>query len=358
MAQRIGATPNVRRLASGEAGDGMAVFMRNIGASELLDGERERELAVVVQDFLALEAAAGALRASLGREPAEAELAAAAGMGVLDYGVRWRSGLAAKQAMVAANLRLVVSICKKYRVSGTAMGLQDLIIEGVHGLIKGVAKFDPSRGFKFSTYAHWWIRQGVSRALSDQGRMVRLPVHMYEALARVKKAERELAAELGRDARPAEVAARAGLTERKLAALYRSYADPESLEAPVADSAGASTVGDLLEDEAALSPDEAAAADFLRDDLNAVLGGLGDRDAGILRMRYGLGGSGREHTLEEIGAAFAVTRERIRQIEAKAIRKLRARFEARRSLLKDYAEGPLEARTLAAKAAGGMRKSS
>lgn len=247
MASSISSANSVRRLGTSEQGDGMTVFMRNIGTSDLLNADREKELALVVQDYLKLERQQEELRLSLGREPAMEEMAAAADMPFTPFQARWRSGLQAKQLMVHSNLRLVVSICKKYKLSG-AMGLQDLIVEGIQGLIKGVEKFDPSKGFKFSTYAHWWIRQAVGRAINDQGRIVRLPVHMHELMSKVKRAERELQLSQGRDPSPDELCAKVGITSKKLTALYKAYQDMGSLEAPVAGGdASTSTLADLVE---------------------------------------------------------------------------------------------------------------
>ena len=305
--------------------------------------------------------------------------AAAAGLAsVEELKLRLFRGAAARDRMVGSNTRLVISIARRY--IGKGLELEDLVLEGLTGLMRGIEKFDPTRGFKFSTYAHWWIRQAVTRAISEQGRIVRLPVHLHEMMARVKKAEDDLSMALGRQATEQETAAAAGLTVEKIAALRRAYSTTRSIDDPgggggggggggsagggggsagPTGSAGPSVAGGSSSggssdsyggvggageagDAADLSPSRPSAfaraiASSLTADVESVLSEtLGARESGVLRMRYGLD-DGRPKTLEEIGAAYSVTRERIRQIEAKALLKLRAQPE-RCSTLSDYAD--------------------
>lgn len=273
------------------ADDSVRLYLREIGKIPLLNAEEELELAqrVVAGDKIA------------------------------------------KDKMAEANMRLVVSIAKRY--VGRGLDLLDLIQEGNTGLLRAVEKFDPDKGFKFSTYATWWIRQAITRAIADQARTIRIPVHMVETINKLLRTQRRLTQELNREPTNEEIAAAMEIEVDKVEHIMKIKQDISSLDASVRDDEEDSVLGDFIEDEDTISPEESATGQLLKEHVNIMLGALTEREQKILKLRFGLE-DGKSHTLEEVGQEFNVTRERIRQIEAKALAKLRKHKDARK--LHDY----------------------
>ncbi|MCT7972635.1 RNA polymerase sigma factor RpoD [Laspinema olomoucense] len=309
--------------------DSIRLYLQEIGRIRLLRADEEIELARKIADLLELERIREHLCDHLHREPYDAEWADAVKMTVGQFRHRLHCGRRAKDKMVQSNLRLVVSIAKKYMNRG--LSFQDLIQEGSLGLIRAAEKFDHEKGYKFSTYATWWIRQAITRAIADQSRTIRLPVHLYETISRIKKTTKLLSQEMGRKPTEEEIATRMEMTIEKLRFIAKSAQLPISLETPIGKEED-SRLGDFIESDGE-TPEDQVSKNLLREDLESVLDTLSPRERDVLRLRYGLD-DGRMKTLEEIGQIFNVTRERIRQIEAKALRKLR--HPNRNSILKEY----------------------
>ncbi|WP_373538494.1 RNA polymerase sigma factor RpoD [Chamaesiphon sp.] len=309
--------------------DSIRLYLQEIGRIRLLRADEEIELARKIADLLELERMREKLLNELDREPHDREWAEVAAMPLNQFRHRLFLGRRAKDKMVQSNLRLVVSIAKKYMNRG--LSFQDLIQEGSLGLIRAAEKFDHEKGYKFSTYATWWIRQAITRAIADQSRTIRLPVHLYETISRIKKTTKLLSQEMGRKPTEEEIATRMEMTIEKLRFIAKSAQLPISLETPIGKEED-SRLGDFIEADGEM-PEDQVSKTLLREDLEGVLDTLSPRERDVLRLRYGLD-DGRMKTLEEIGQIFNVTRERIRQIEAKALRKLR--HPNRNSILKEY----------------------
>lgn len=283
----------ISTLGSGGVSDPVRMYLKEIGRIPLLNREEEIRLAQKV-------------------EAGDAE---------------------AKQKLIDANLRLVVSIAKKY--IGRGMTFLDLIQEGNKGLIRAVEKFDWTKGFKFSTYATWWIRQAITRSIADQARTIRIPVHMVETINKLMRTSRRMMQELGREPTPEEIAVEMEMDADKVREIQKISQNTTSLEAPVGSGDDESVLGDFISDDKQLSPYDVTSQQMLRENIDEVLSALTDREAKVLRMRFGLAGN-KMMTLEEVGRKFGVTRERIRQIEAKALRKLK--HPSRRKKLQDFLE--------------------
>lgn len=277
---------------SAKVNDPVRMYLKDIGVVPLLSNEEEKKLAIAVEN----------------------------------------GDLEAKQRLAEANLRLVVSIAKRY--VGRGMQFLDLIQEGNMGLMKAVDKFDYSKGFKFSTYATWWIRQAITRAIADQARTIRIPVHMVETINKLVREQRNLLQELGQDPTPEQIAERMDMTPDKVREILKIAQEPVSLETPIGEEDD-SHLGDFIEDEVIENPVDYTTRVVLREQLDEVLDTLTDREENVLRLRFGLD-DGKMRTLEDVGKVFNVTRERIRQIEAKALRKLR--HPSRSKQLKDFIE--------------------
>lgn len=310
--------------------DSIRVYLQEIGRIRLLRAEEEIELARQIADLLELEDIRTKMIEHSGEIPTDEEWATACDYDNLrQFNRRLHIGRRAKDKMVQSNLRLVVSIAKKYMNRG--LSFQDLIQEGSLGLIRAAEKFDHEKGYKFSTYATWWIRQAITRAIADQSRTIRLPVHLYETISRIKKTTKMLSQKMGRKPTEEEIAEDMEMTIEKLRFIAKSAQLPISLETPIGKEED-SRLGDFIEADGE-TPEDEVAKNLLREDLENVLDSLSPRERDVLRLRYGLD-DGRMKTLEEIGQIFNVTRERIRQIEAKALRKLR--HPNRNSILKEY----------------------
>jgi RNA polymerase primary sigma factor len=309
--------------------DSIRLYLQEIGRIRLLRADEEIELARKIADLLELERVREKLSQQLAREPKDSEWAEAVQIPLPQFRYRLHVGRRAKDKMVQSNLRLVVSIAKKYMNRG--LSFQDLIQEGSLGLIRAAEKFDHEKGYKFSTYATWWIRQAITRAIADQSRTIRLPVHLYETISRIKKTTKLLSQEMGRKPTEEEIATRMEMTIEKLRFIAKSAQLPISLETPIGKEED-SRLGDFIESDSE-TPEDQVSKNLLREDLEKVLDSLSPRERDVLKLRYGLD-DGRMKTLEEIGQIFNVTRERIRQIEAKALRKLR--HPNRNSVLKEY----------------------
>jgi RNA polymerase primary sigma factor len=299
-------------------GDLVRIYLREIGRVPLLTAHDEVELAKAIEAGLFAEEMMQAGVRADGRGPQLADL-----MLVSAEGTR------AKQRLIEANLRLVVSIAKRY--IGRGLVFLDLIQEGNLGLIRAVEKFDYTKGYKFSTYATWWIRQAITRAIADQARTIRIPVHMVETINKMARIQRQLHQDLGREATPEEIAAEMGMHPARVAEIQRIAQEPVSLQSPIGEED--SDLGDFIEDADAVVPMEAAAFIMLQDQLDQVLDNLSVREQRIIQLRFGLT-DGHPRTLEEVGREFGVTRERIRQIESKTLAKLR--HPSRAQMLREY----------------------
>ena len=303
--------------------DPVRVYLREVGRVALLDAAQEVDLAKRIE--------AGVFAAE--RLRCAAESGEVLGFQLRrDLALIAGDGRRARNHLLEANLRLVVSLAKRY--TGRGLAFLDLIQEGNIGLVRAVEKFDYAQGYKFSTYATWWIRQALGRALADQSRTIRIPVHVGELITRLRRARRTLLQELGREATPQELAVAMDVTEDRVTELQRYGREPVSLDEPLGEE-GDTRLGDLIEDTGAAGAFASVDLTLLQAELRGVLATLSDREAGVIRLRFGLT-DGRPHTLDEIGRTYGVTRERIRQIETKTMTKLR--HPARSQILRGYVE--------------------
>jgi RNA polymerase primary sigma factor len=310
--------PAARVVAAGATADPVKDYLKQIGKVPLLNAEQEVDLAKRIEAGLfADQKLAQGLR-SLSTDAR------------IDLERVVEDGRRAKDHLLEANLRLVVSLARRY--AGRGMLFLDLIQEGNLGLIRGVEKFDYTKGYKFSTYATWWIRQAITRAMADQARTIRLPAHMAEAMAKLARVQRRLLQDLGREPTPEELAVELDMTPEKVVEVQKYGREPISLHTPLGED-GDSELGDLIEDSEAIQPAEAVSFTMLQEQLQSVLRTLSEREAGVVSMRFGLA-DGQPKTLDEIGKVYGVTRERIRQIESKTMSKLR--HPSRSQVLRDY----------------------
>jgi RNA polymerase primary sigma factor len=324
---RASKTAKKRQLSDSAAvlltGDPVRMYLKEIGKVSLLTAAEEIDLAMKIE--AGLEASTQLEEAY--RNKTELERREKRRLTRVE-----QVGLDAKQQLIEANLRLVVSIAKRY--VGRGMLFLDLIQEGNLGLIRAVEKFDYTKGFKFSTYATWWIRQAITRAIADQARTIRIPVHMVETINKLVRIQRQLLQELGREPTPEEIGERMGMPADRIREIQKISQEPVSLETPIGEEED-SQLGDFIEDSAAVVPPDAASFSMLQEQLGKVLDGLAERERKVISLRFGLE-DGHPRTLEEVGREFGVTRERIRQIESKTLAKLR--HPSRSSKLKDYLE--------------------
>ncbi|MEL6353346.1 MAG: RpoD/SigA family RNA polymerase sigma factor [Cyanobacteria bacterium J06627_28] len=304
--------------ASARSANLVSSYLKAIGRVPLLTHEEEIQLGKTVQQFMALKTLKEELTESLGQEPSTEQWAQAAEMSSKELKKAMKAGKRAKSKMVKANLRLVVSIAKKY--SGSKLEMMDLIQEGNLGLNRGVEKFDPLKGYRFSTYAYWWIRQGITRAIADTSRTIRLPIHINEKLAKMRKIQRKITQTLGRPARLSEVAEELSLSVEKVRELQTQSRLPLSLDMRIG-SEQDTELGALLEADN-MQPEEYVTQSLLKQDIRQLLQRLTARQRDVIRMRYGLD-TGKKMTLAQIGSSLDISRERVRQIERTALRLLR-----------------------------------
>ena len=313
--------PTISTMITGATADPVKDYLKQIGKVALLNAEQEVELALRIEAGLFSEEKLSNLTTSQKTTKLSRELHEIA-----------KDGHRAKNHLLGANLRLVVSLAKRY--TGRGMQFLDLIQEGNLGLIRAVEKFDYTKGFKFSTYATWWIRQAITRAMADQARTIRIPVHMVEVINKLARVQRQMLQDLGREPTPEELARELDMTPEKVVEVQKYGREPISLHTPLGED-GDSEFGDLIEDTEAVVPADAVGFTMLQRQLESLLDSLSEREAGVIRMRFGLG-DGMPKTLDQIGDTFGVTRERIRQIESKTMAKLR--HPSRSQALRDYLE--------------------